>query len=714
MGKLTSKPFKLDKDGVSFLVAGWDSIHIVGTMPSLRKWNYVTLNLADGTEIDRIYAPNTTKFVRAFLNGKKHRGEMVYLQAVDDADQPTYSMLCLDDVQAVDINDNNEYVFFDEIGPGFLSRQQMNVWVKQFKFPGDQIHIRYYFDDEPKPRIDMTFDEYFGRGGKYTSPFTPPLAYFDTVCPPPQWKKEGSAMYAITYYPLPFQKRLKIAMYHPKALKQYDGTWFQYTYLKYPPGTPVETWKGMAVDAPAVRKQFEQMGQDPKSPIPTTAHKNTLALAPGETKTALDLTGQGAIMTLRLGMKPWNADTFSHTRLRITWDDQSTPMIDLPIGCFFGGGGDTIGAGDVSGKTLKTLLFGFDAKTGQAYSYWAMPYWKRAKIEIVNDSRTAISQLDVEAATAAPEAMAYQAGQAGYFGAKRTVDISPDKARYSHAFQAKGRGKVVGLMMYSVGYNMDGDEFTYIDGSQTPQIHGDGTEDDHNQGWGGYAIQKPYWGGLVNGFQGGYRLYIPEPYVFDSSINILYEHSPCGPAKDRGQKTDNIVWFYQDAPGTCNLKLTDELDVGKPESERGHQYSVRGETWSGTTAASYDLMEYSPPGPTTTDDGRAFNGASEFTVKIDPANEGVKIRRRVNRNSSNVQRANVYVDGQLIPDVPWYVCDLKAPPETAFRDTDYEIPAAYTRGKERITIKLEHVAGQESNSNNEYYHWVYSYGRTAL
>ena len=51
-------------------------------------------------------------------------------------------------------------------------------------------------------------------------------------------------------------------------------------------------------------------------------------------------------------------------------------------------------------------------------------------------------------------------------------------------------------------------------------------------------------------------------------------------------------------------------------------------------------------------------GSSEFTVKIDPANEGVKIRRRVNRNRSNVQRTDVYVDGQLIADAPWYVCDL--------------------------------------------------------
>jgi hypothetical protein len=261
---------------------------------------------------------------------------------------------------------------------------------------------------------------------------------------------------------------------------------------------------------------------------------------------------------------------------------------------------------------------------------------------------------------------------------------------------------------------MDGDEYTFIDGSRTPQMHGDGTEDDHNQGWGGYAIQKPYWGGLVNGFQGGYRLYIAEPYIFDSSIDIFYEHSKCGGAKDRGQKTDFVLWYYSDRPGDCNLRLTDELDVGKAESEKAHQYRITGEKWSGTTASSYDRMEYSPPTPTTTDDGRAFSGTSEFTVKIDPANEGVKIRRRVNRNRSNVQRTNVYVDGQLIPDAPWYVCDLPVTPETAFRDTDYEIPVAYTKGKDHLTIKLQHVAGQNDNSSNEYYYWVYCYGRTPI
>jgi hypothetical protein len=99
-GKLTSKPFLLDKDGVHLLIAGWASIHGTG---SPRQWNYVTLNLANGAEIDRVYAPDTTCFVSAFLDGSKHKGEMVYVQAVDDSDQPSYSMLCIDDVYTTDL-----------------------------------------------------------------------------------------------------------------------------------------------------------------------------------------------------------------------------------------------------------------------------------------------------------------------------------------------------------------------------------------------------------------------------------------------------------------------------------------------------------------------------------------------------------------------------------------------------------------------------------
>ena len=208
---------------------------------------------------------------------------------------------------------------------------------------------------------------------------------------------------------------------------------------------------------------------------------------------------------------------------------------------------------------------------------------------------------------------AYPRERCGYFCAKRTIDISPDNALWSHAFATRGDGKVMGIMMYSMGYAMDGDEFTYIDGSKTPQIHGDGTEDDHNQGWGGYAMQQPYWGGVINGFQGGYRLYVNDSYLFNREIAINYEHSLCGGGR-KGQKTDCIVWYYLRDPAQCNLRLTDELDVGDAASEKAHQYAVSGETWSGRTASAYDACEQGPPYPLT-DDGRAFTGKSTFTVQ---------------------------------------------------------------------------------------------------
>ena len=95
-GVLRSKPFVLDNDAVRLLISGWNSLSGTGKP---RKWNYVSLNLPDGTELDRVYAPNTTVFVPVYLDGGKHKGETVYVQAVDDADQPTYSMLCIDDVR---------------------------------------------------------------------------------------------------------------------------------------------------------------------------------------------------------------------------------------------------------------------------------------------------------------------------------------------------------------------------------------------------------------------------------------------------------------------------------------------------------------------------------------------------------------------------------------------------------------------------------------
>ena len=254
---------------------------------------------------------------------------------------------------------------------------------------------------------------------------------------------------------------------------------------------------------------------------------------------------------------------------------------------------------------------------------------------------------------------------------------------------------------------MDGDEFTYIDGSRTPQIHGDGTEDDHNQGYGGDAYQKPLWGGLVNGYQTAYRFYYNDSYIFNQHIKINYEFSREG-GQDNGGETDAVVYYYK-AASAGHLVLTDQLDVGDPAAEAAHHYSIAGQTWAGTRHSGYDGYERDYEYDSCQDDGRAFDGYSEFTVAISPANHGVELRRRLFRPGNGQQRAFVYVDGIRVNERPWDICTLSsAPSYQGWYDADFEIPAAYTQGKHQLRLRVQNAGGNKSEIN-EFYYWVYCY-----
>lgn len=590
---------------------------------------------------------------------------------------------------------DGEWVFFDEIGPGALYRLQMNIW------RGDPLidqatRIRFRFDNEKQPRIDMTFNEFFGYKDQYTAPFTPPLAYF-----------AQQQMYAILYHPFTFAKRLQISAYHPK-IRGWGTTWYQFTYLKFPSGTKTQTWAGRDEDSPTLRKQWEAKGADPKPARNRRTISHSGPLTNGQSVVILDEKGSGNIAAMKFALVPWNRDTFHNVRLRVTYDGHTAPLIDLPIGCFVGGGGDGIGK-DMSRMSLQTLMFGYDGKAGTGYSYWPMPFWNRALIEITNASGVDLTNLTVSAELEDSNTMAYPADRSGYLAVTRTQKKAGPQSYYLPAYYQRGHGKVVGLMMYSLDYHMDGDEFTYIDGSKTPQIHGNGTEDDHNQGWGGYAVQKPWWGGLINGYDGSYRLYLADAYVFNSEIRVNYELFFRNPKV----QTDFIVWSYLGTPGIGNLTLTDTLDVGDATSETEHQYRVDGEVWSGKTTSSYDRYMAGDPYPTA-DTGRAFTNATQFVMRIHPDNNGVRLRRRLNRHMAHVQLAKVFVNGQEIADTPWYFCDLRTPATTAFADSDFEIPAPITRGKKQITIRLQHLSAQPANANNEYRYEAYCYGRNPL
>lgn len=611
------------------------------------------------------------------------------------------------------VDKNGEAVIFDEYGPGCLYRQQMNVWVGYggptlllFNPEVTNARIKYYFDDESQPRLNVSMDDLFGARRE---PFTAPLTFQDdgTFPIPPRYDI-NRGRFSIMYYPFTFKKRLKITFVPDKNWDFRGTTWYQNTYIAYPQGSDVESWNDPRLDNRKVRNQWKNVGSDPKSTEGNRVIQRKISVRKGQVKTIAELRGQGSIASLKMNLNPFTKETFFNSILRIYWDGDSTPAVDVPLGYFFGAGGkDYKIADDIWQKKLANLFFGFDNQTGDLYAYWAMPYWKSAKIEIHNNSSRDIQALSCELQYKDANVLNYPAGAAGYFHARRTVDTDNKTKPFTTAFKETGRGHVVGILFFTEGYDMDGDEFTYIDGSRTPQIHGSGTEDDHNQGWAGAAYQKPLWGALTNGYEAAYRIYMNDNYIFNKDITINYEYSKCK-GWSKGGDSDITVFYYK-AASPAVLTLTDELNVGNEISERAHSYCISKQTRWGTLTSAYDGYEQKVDYDTLTDDGRAHCGASQFTMKLDPENSGVRLRKRLNRAGNGVQTVKVFIDDKEI-GIWHFVQSSFAPVNQSWVESDYEIPASFTQGKTKVTVRLEYVDSDGNNGEvNEYYYWMFCY-----
>ena len=140
-----------------------------------------------------------------------------------------------------------------------------------------------------------------------------------------------------------------------------------------------------------------------------------------------------------------------------------------------------------------------------------------------------------------------------------------------------------------------------------------------------------------------------------------------------------------------------------------HDYRVLGETWHGTIESHYDGFERALTFFPVRDDGRSYNGYSQFKVNINRNNDGVRIRKRINRTGNGIQKAKVYVNGRPL-EKPWYIVTPSgAPASNSWFDSEYEIPSSFTKNKDKIEIRIEYIDAPDKGELNEYYYWVYSY-----
>jgi len=277
----------------------------------------------------------------------------------------------------------------------------------------------------------------------------------------------------------------------------------------------------------------------------TAGHNNDfISIAAGKTATILNVNGPGAIARIWMTVAASDPYYLRRILIRIYWDGESNPSVEVPLGDFFG-----------TGFGYKQYVSRFVGMTsGGFYSYFPMPFNKSAKIEIVNETGQTISSFYYN--------IDYQkvdqpfGADIGYFHAWWHRDIRTMSGNNYVILEAEGKGQFVGCNLNIQGYDsnlsfLEGDEMVYVDGESKPSVNGTGTEDFFNSGWyfnrGEYSA--PYHGLIWKDDSASriaaYRFMVGDAIPFQKSIRVTIEH---GTENTETADYSSTAYWYQLEP----------------------------------------------------------------------------------------------------------------------------------------------------------------------
>ncbi|MEV0431302.1 DUF2961 domain-containing protein [Micromonospora sp. NPDC050495] len=481
--------------------------------------------------------------------------------------------------------------------------------------------------------------------------------------------------------PMPYRDFMRITT-------QYNPLFYHVTYRTFadPVGVSRFDPADQATDVLAVLRAAGTRDPKPAQPGATTARTTVTVPAQGQVSLAA-LTGPRAVTQLRLRVPDAVATEpiLTGLRLRMTFDGRTT--VDSPVGEFFGGG--------LGERAVRSLMFAMDAAPGGWYSaWWPMPFRSTATLSLVNTTGTTVSGVQAEV-TSAPGTEWTQrlaaSGTDGYFSTQSRRAETVGGADWIIADQA-GRGRFVGVSQTMRGHitggntrnYLEGDERVYVDGSPTPQLHGTGTEDFYESGW--YFNRGEYSGvftgntahlfrvgGCVDECDAAYRLMIGDAVAYGTALRFGIEH---GPANDMPAQYGSTAFLYTQR--TAATRRTDTVVTGDAASRSAHGY-----TDSATQAALTASFEGDDDAVVQTEQVRAGSAAISFRLAIDPANQGVRLRRQSDQRSG-YQQAAVAVDGT---SAGVWVQPLGNDRQRWLAD-DFVLPAALTAGRSTVTVRL--------------------------
>jgi len=578
---------------------------------------------------------------------------------------------------------NGDEVIFDATGPGCIR----SMWAT---YLDSSAIVKFYFDGEKKPRYSMNYIDFYKGENEG---FPTPLISFEkrgTCC-----IEEPNA--GNNFIPIPYEKSLKIAI---QGLSRF----FHIIYEEYPYKTPIKTFSG-AEDLSALEDCFKRFGDAPLDSEGLDVYETTQEeIAPLQAIPLLNLENTAGIIREIDIEADGSVEFFREARIRMRWDGHSRRDVLAPIGIFFG---SAVEADDM--RSLPLRVEKLESGRVRLRCYFPMPFWEKAEIDLVNLSRQHKGPLNVKIYVS-PNPLEKSTGT--YF----TTLYHEGETVYGHdwlLFEGSGSGWFVGVVQ-SMQYEhyCEGDERFYIDGAISPQINGTGTEDYYLACfWSNVDFDMPF--GCVVGdilkkgggdWRGTYyvpscysRFHLEAPIPFHSSINARIQH---GGLSNIRSDYRSLAFCYLNKQEM--IRQTDFIDVGNAASEKAHAYRA-------TNQGDIRSLEAFPEGEyfetLVRDDGRYHQkGAITFKVAIDPENQGVRLRRRIDQ-SIPCQKAQVYVDGKYAGC--WYYGYQNE--YLRWFDLDFAIHPDLTRGKNVLEVKLVLEPGEGVDTFTDFWYGVYCY-----
>jgi hypothetical protein len=275
-----------------------------------------------------------------------------------------------------------------------------------------------------------------------------------------------------------------------------------------------------------------------------------ITLEPESLTTLADITGQGMIQHIWITVDP---KAYRDCVLRMFWDGEETPSIEVPLGDFFACGHGL--------RTNITSLAVTVNPSGGFNSYWPMPFYKSARITVENQRDEAIDGFFYQ--------ITYALGQLpadlGTFHAQWRISMTQrDYPEHVILDGLKGNGQYVGTYLawvqMSDGWWGEGEIKFYMDGdTEYPTICGTGTEDYFCGAWGfddtftGPYTGYPLWQkeGERVPKHGRYRWHIMDPIRFHQDLKVSMEALGWWPGGKFQPLTDEIAsvgYWYQQEP----------------------------------------------------------------------------------------------------------------------------------------------------------------------